>query len=116
MINPITRVQGNSLSEQSQTNGWGGVAGIFRQLTVQAGLDYDVALSTPNAATLRGDHHNTANSINWDLTAEHIHRGLTDHRSNISATPRALAMRRRTLRLDQKRRASPTLMPQPLRD
>ena len=67
MINPTTGVQGNSFSPHTQTNGWGGVAGIFKQLTVQAGLDYDVALSTRNAATLRGHLINSANSTNWDL-------------------------------------------------
>jgi hypothetical protein len=67
MINPTTGVQGNSYSPHTQTNGWGGVAGIFKQLTVQAGLNYDVALSTRNAATLRGHFLNTANSTNWDL-------------------------------------------------
>jgi hypothetical protein len=45
---------------------WGGVPGIFKQLTVEAGLNYDVSLSTRNAATLRGHYLNTANS-NWDL-------------------------------------------------
>ena len=45
---------------------WGGVPGIFKQLTVQAGLDYDVSLSTRNAATLRGHFLNTANP-DWDL-------------------------------------------------
>ncbi len=45
---------------------WGGVAGIFKQLTVQAGLDYDVALSARNAASLRGHFLNT-NSAGWDL-------------------------------------------------
>ena len=45
---------------------WGGVAGIFKQLTVQAGLDYDVALSTRNAASLRGHFLNT-NAAGWDL-------------------------------------------------
>ena len=45
---------------------WGGVAGIFKQLTVQAGLDYDVALSTRNAASLRG-HFLNSNPANWDL-------------------------------------------------
>ena len=45
---------------------WGGVPGIFKQLTVQAGLDYDVSLSTRNAATLRGHFLNTANA-DWDL-------------------------------------------------
>lgn len=67
MINPATGLQGNSFSPHTQTNSWGGVAGIFKQLTVQAGLDYDVALSTRNAATLRGHLINSANSTNWDL-------------------------------------------------
>jgi len=67
MINPDTGLQGNSYSPHSQTNGWGGVPGIFKQLTAQAGLHYDVALSTRNAATLRGHFLNTANPVNWDL-------------------------------------------------
>lgn len=67
MINPATGVQGNSYSPHSQTNEWGGVAGIFKKFTQQLGLDYDVALSTRNAATLRGHFLNTANSTNWDL-------------------------------------------------
>ena len=45
---------------------WSGVAGIFKQFTVQAGLDYDVALSTRNAASLRGHLLNT-NPAGWDL-------------------------------------------------
>ncbi|MDZ7591969.1 MAG: hypothetical protein U5L05_15090 [Rubrivivax sp.] len=45
---------------------WGGVPGIFKQFTVQAGLDYEVALSTRNAASLRGHFLNTANA-DWDL-------------------------------------------------
>lgn len=45
---------------------WGGVAGIFKQFTVQAGLDYDVSLSARNAASLRGHFLNT-NSAGWDL-------------------------------------------------
>jgi hypothetical protein len=69
MLNPNTGVQGNSYSPHTETNGWGGVPGIFKQLTVQAGLNYDVALSTRNAATLRGHFLNTANSTNWDLRA-----------------------------------------------
>jgi hypothetical protein len=67
MVNTTTGVQGNSYSPHSQTVGWGGVPGIFKQLTVQAGLNYDVALSTRNAASLRGHFLNTANSTNWDL-------------------------------------------------
>ena len=53
---------------------WGGVAGIFKQFTVQAGLDYDVSLSARNAASLRG-HFINSNSAGWDL------------RSNIGAQP-----------------------------
>ncbi len=45
---------------------WSGVAGIFKQFTVQAGLDYDVALSTRNAASLRG-HLLNSNAAGWDL-------------------------------------------------
>jgi len=45
---------------------WGGVPGIFKQFTVQAGMDYEVALSTRNAASLRGHFLNTANA-DWDL-------------------------------------------------
>jgi hypothetical protein len=45
---------------------WGGVPGIFKQLADQAGLPYQVALSTRNAATLRGHFLNTANA-DWDL-------------------------------------------------
>jgi len=45
---------------------WGGVAGIFKQFTVQAGLDYDVALSSRNAASLRG-HMLNSNPDDWDM-------------------------------------------------
>lgn len=64
---PGTTTQGNSYSPHTQTNTWGGTAGIFKQFTVQAGLDYDVALSTRNAASLRGHLLNTANTSSWDL-------------------------------------------------
>ncbi len=45
---------------------WSGVPGIFKQFTVQAGLDYDVALSTRNAASLRG-HMLNSNPAGWDM-------------------------------------------------
>lgn len=64
---PGTSTQGNSYSPHTQLNTWGGTAGIFKQFTVQAGLDYDVALSTRNAASLRGQFLNTANTYSWDL-------------------------------------------------
>ena len=65
-INPSTGLPFDSYSPHSQTQAWGGVAGIFKQMTVQAGLNYDVALSTRNAASLRGHMLNSANS-NWDM-------------------------------------------------
>ena len=43
---------------------WGGVPGIFKKMTDEAGLNYDVSLSTRNAATLRGQF---INSAGWDL-------------------------------------------------
>lgn len=45
---------------------WGGVPGIFKKMTDEAGLNYDVSLSTRNAASLRGQFLNTANS-DWKL-------------------------------------------------
>jgi len=45
---------------------WGGVPGIFKKMTDEAGLNYDVSLSTRNAASLRGQFLNTANTT-WDL-------------------------------------------------
>lgn len=56
----------NTGSNPFEPHPWGGVAGIFKQFTVQAGLDYDVALSTRNAASLRGHFLNT-NAAGWDL-------------------------------------------------
>jgi hypothetical protein len=49
-----------------EPHNWGGVPGIFKRLTDQDGLNYDVSLSTRNAATFRGQFLNTANA-NWDL-------------------------------------------------
>jgi hypothetical protein len=49
-----------------EPHNWGGVPGIFKRLTDQDGLNYDVSLSTRNAATLRGQFLNTANA-NWDM-------------------------------------------------
>lgn len=45
---------------------WGGVPGIFKQMTTESGLDYDVSISARNAASLRGQFLNTASSA-WDL-------------------------------------------------
>lgn len=45
---------------------WGGVPGIFKQFTVEAGLEYEVSLSARNAASLRG-HFLNSNPDGWDL-------------------------------------------------
>lgn len=45
---------------------WGGVPGIVKELTLQAGLDYAISLSTRNAASLRG-HMLNANPADWDM-------------------------------------------------
>jgi len=45
---------------------WGGVPGLFKKMTDEAGLNYDVSISARNAASLRGQFLNTANSA-WDL-------------------------------------------------
>ena len=45
---------------------WGGVPGIFKKMTDEAGMSYDVSLSTRNAASLRGQFLDTANS-DWKL-------------------------------------------------
>ena len=45
---------------------WGGVPGIFKKLTDEAGLAYDVSISARNAASLRGQFLDTANTT-WDM-------------------------------------------------
>jgi hypothetical protein len=45
---------------------WGGVAGIFKQFTIDQGLDYEVSLSARNGASLRAHFLNAADPA-WDL-------------------------------------------------
>jgi len=45
---------------------WGGVPGIFKKMTDQAGLNYDVSLSARNATSLRGHFLDLANP-DWKL-------------------------------------------------
>ncbi|MGS4945576.1 hypothetical protein ACVDG3_08865 [Meridianimarinicoccus sp. RP-17] len=63
---PGTSFENTTGARPYQPHPWGGVAGIFKHLTDQAGLDYDVALSTRNAASLRGHFLNT-NPADWDM-------------------------------------------------
>ena len=62
---PMAAANGTG-SNAFEPHPWGGVAGIFKQFTTQAGLDYQVALSTRNAASLRG-HFLNSNPAGWDL-------------------------------------------------
>ena len=65
----------NTLSEYGP---YGGIPGIFKQFTVEAGLDYDVSLDTISAATLLGGF-NDITEPNEQLTRQK--RGLrTDAR------------------------------------
>lgn len=45
---------------------WGGVPGIFKRFTDEVGLNYDVSISARNAASLRGQFLDSANS-DWTL-------------------------------------------------
>lgn len=63
---PGTSFENTDGSRPYQPHPWGGVPGIFKKLTDQAGLDYEVSLSTRNAASLRGHFLNT-NPAGWDL-------------------------------------------------
>ena len=73
-VNDLTRPGQAGRPSFDNTNGsnvfephpWGGVPGIFKAFTEQAGLDYQVSLSTRNAASLRGHLLNT-NPADWDL-------------------------------------------------
>ena len=53
-------------SNDDEPHPWGGIPGIFKKLTDQAGLDYDVSISARNAASLRG-HYLNSNPAGWDL-------------------------------------------------
>jgi hypothetical protein len=59
-------IANSSGSNPYEPHPWGGVAGIFKQFTVESGLDYDVSISARNAASLRGQYLNT-NPAGWDL-------------------------------------------------
>lgn len=71
-VHDLTRPErGGAFADTRGTNDfephpWGGVAGIFKQLADQAGIEVNVSLSTRNAASLRGHFLNT-NPAGWDL-------------------------------------------------
>ncbi|QIL74307.1 hypothetical protein G7048_27995 (plasmid) [Diaphorobacter sp. HDW4B] len=53
-------------SNEDEPHPWGGIPGVFKKLSDQAGLDYDVSISARNAASLRG-HFLNSNPAGWDL-------------------------------------------------
>lgn len=59
----FTNMTGANLYEPHD---WGGVPGLVDAFADQVGLNYDVSLSTRNAATLRGHYGNTS-PAGWDL-------------------------------------------------
>ncbi len=52
---------------------WGGVPGIFKKFTDEAGLKYDTTISARNAASLRGQYLDS-NPANWDLRGNVVTR------------------------------------------
>jgi predicted extracellular nuclease len=53
-------------SNPDEPHPWGGIPGVFKKMTDQLGLEYDVSISARNAASLRGHYLNT-NPDGWDL-------------------------------------------------
>ncbi|HZZ95075.1 MAG TPA: hypothetical protein VFE23_21125 [Usitatibacter sp.] len=53
-------------SNADEPHPWGGIPGIFKEMTDEAALEYDVSISARNAATLRG-HYLNSNPAGWDL-------------------------------------------------
>ena len=59
LLGQLAYLQANPARRYSEVGPFGGVAGIFLQLTKEAGLDYDVSLIAVSSATLRGYSKNT---------------------------------------------------------
>jgi hypothetical protein len=67
-LNAQNRIDFPAGSDPALPQPWGGVPGIFKALTDQAGLAYDVRHSLRGGATLRGHLLNT-NPAGWDMRA-----------------------------------------------
>ena len=74
LANQLTYLQANPGSQLTEVGPFGGVAGIFLQLTKEAGLNYNVSLMAVSSATLTGYNNNTGSeagdrplieSANW---------------------------------------------------
>jgi hypothetical protein len=61
LLAQLAYLQANPTKTYTEVGPFGGVAGIFLQLTREAGLDYDVSLIAVSSATLKGYTNNTGN-------------------------------------------------------
>jgi len=59
LLGQLATLQANPARDYTEVGPFGGVAGIFLQLTKEAGLDFDVSLIAVSSATLRGYSKNT---------------------------------------------------------
>ncbi len=60
----LTFLQNNPSLQYTEVGPFGGVAGIFLQLTKEAGLSYNVSLVAVSSATLKGYANNSGNEAN----------------------------------------------------
>lgn len=60
----LSYLQANPSAQYTEVGPFGGVAGIFLQLTQEAGLNYNVSLIAVSSATLTGYANNTGNELN----------------------------------------------------
>jgi len=60
----LAYLQANPGSQYNEVGPYGGVAGIFLQLTEEAGLNYNVSLIAVSSATLTGYANNTGSELN----------------------------------------------------
>jgi hypothetical protein len=59
LLAKLATLQANPALQYTEVGPFGGVAGLFLQLTKEAGLEYDVSLIAVSSATLRGYSKNT---------------------------------------------------------
>jgi hypothetical protein len=61
LTNQLNYLNSNPSAQYTEVGAFGGVAGIFLQLTKEAGLNYNVSLMAVSSATLTGYSNNTGN-------------------------------------------------------
>jgi len=63
LLGQLAYLEANPASDYTEVGPFGGVAGIFLQLTREAGLDYDVSLIAVSSATLKGYSGNKGSEL-----------------------------------------------------